>query len=358
MLKISNILIVVQRSNGDVFLTNPLITTLYKNYNKPKIDLLVNDDTLAIANTLKYINNIISFSYQKKQEIGLKQDITIIKKIYKKYDLAISLITSDRSVLYAILAAKKSISVVDKEYQKSWWKKLFLSNYYLLDNKHIVINNTKALAILNIKNNKIISSANYQESDKNSIVNKLATLDIKEFIIFHPSAQYHYKIYPKHLRDKLLLMLDTLGVAIIITGTNNNIDLDIKNTLPKLSNIYDFIGNTTLGEFIALSDLSSGYIGMDTLNMHIASAQNKPIFAIFGPTDTKIWSPWSNNLGQCANTVATNNGIKTYDNINIFQANMPCVPCAMEGCNGKDKSECLYNIEPKAIFNELKQLVI
>ena len=48
--------------------------------------------------------------------------------------------------------------------------------------------------------------------------------------------------------------------------------------------------------YFALSELSLAYIGMDTLNMHIAAAQNKRIFAIFGPTNLTMWSPWSNEL--------------------------------------------------------------
>ncbi len=354
MPKTNNILIIIQRSNGDVFLANPLITVLYKHYNNPNIDLLINDDTLAVAKTLQYIDNIITFSYKKKQEIGFKQDIAIIKKIYKKYDLAINLTTSDRSVLYAILATKISISVVDEENKKSWWKKLLLHKYYLLKEQHTIKNNIATLKLLNITNNKIISNANYDIKDLESINKKLAKLKIKKFIIFHPSAQYNYKIYPRHLRDELLTMLNNLGIAIIITGGRTKIDLTIKSTLPNLSNIYDFIAETSLGELIALSSLSDAYIGMDTLNMHIAVAQNKHIFVIFGPTNTKTWSPWSNNLQQCADAVVANNGIKTYDNINIFQASMPCVPCNQKGCDNSGKSECLYNITPKTIFNTIK----
>ena len=104
----------------------------------------------------------------------------------------------------------------------------------------------------------------------------------------------------------------------------NEIDTKIKASLPKLKNIYDFIGNTSIEEYICLSLLSEGYIGMDTLNMHIAASQNKRIFAIFGPTKLSMWSPWSNNLQTSAIEAKP---IQTYDNITIFQADMPCVAC-------------------------------
>ena len=91
---------------------------------------------------------------------------------------------------------------------------------------------------------------------------------------------------------------------------------------------------------------------MDTLNMHIASAQNKRIFAIFGPTKLRKWSPWSNQLQASA---TDNMPIQTYGNITIFQADMPCVACGNAGCDDKHgKSDCLYRISPSLVFKEIE----
>jgi heptosyltransferase-3 len=353
---VNKILIIIQRSNGDVFLSSNLINNLYKKYNSPKIDLLVNDDTLAITKTLKNVNNILLFSYKQKQENRLKQEKNIIKAIYKKYDLSINLTASDRSVLYSILASSYSISAIEKDGKKSWWKKLFLKNYYYFDtNKPIVVNNNQSLKILNITNDIQITS-NYSTDAKDNIKQKLEKFGIDKFIIFHPSAQYQYKIYPENLRNQLLKLLNDLGIAIIITGANSKIDLEIKRTLPQLNNVYDFIGETSLDEFIALSDLSSAYVGMDTLNMHIAASQNKRIFAIFGPTLLNTWSPWSNELQT---NTSKNTPLQTYGNITIFQANMECVACGKAGCeDNHGKSECLDKIGVNTIFTEVKSWLI
>ena len=140
-------------------------------------------------------------------------------------------------------------------------------------------------------------------------------------------------------------------MPIIITGGNSQLDTEIKSNIPCLNNIFNWIGKTTLAECFALSELSSAYIGMDTLNMHIASSQNKRIFAIFGPTNLKMWSPWSNKSQKCT---SENRPVQTYDDITIFQANIPCVACGKAGCDDKHgKSECLDYIDPKAIFNEV-----
>lgn len=352
--KVNNILIIIQRSNGDVFLSSNLINALFKYYESPRIDLIVNDDTLQIASLLENVNLIHKFSYRKKIENRWKQEKTILSKIYRKYDLSINLTASDRSVLYALFASKRSISAVEKDKYKSWWKKLLLKNYYYFDsNNHILINNSKPLECIGIKHKVIQNSPRISNKAVSSIKQKLKKIGVENFIIFHPSAQYEYKIYPKNLRNQLINNINQLGIPLIVTGGKNEIDSKIKDEIPLGDNIHNFIGKTSLEEYFALSKLSSGYIGMDTLNMHIAASQNKPIFAIFGSTNLSMWSPWSNAL-QKATT--KNSPIQKYSNITIFQSQTACHICGVFGCgnnHGIDKFN--FDINPKSVFKEIKK---
>lgn len=356
MKQMNRILVIVQRSNGDVFLSSPLIASLYSHYAEPQIDLLVNDDTLGIARTLAHIDQIHSYSYGwRKLPLyqRIKNEYSLLKSIYKKYDLSINLTASDRSVMYAVLAGRYSISAVEKDEKKSWWKNVFLNKSYVFDMTiPIVKNNTASLALLGIKNDKIEVESHYSADAEQSVLKKLKERHIDKFVIFHPSAQYDYKIYPKQLRDKLLVRLDSLGIPIVITGARSTIDLRIKGELPSLTNVYDFIAETTLDEYIALSALCEAYIGMDTLNMHIAAAQNKRVFTIFGPSILNAWSPWCNALQK---NTHSNKPKQTYGNITIFQADMACVACGLAGCDDKHgKSDCLEKIDPEMIFEEVK----
>lgn len=350
--KTNKILLIIQRSNGDVLLSLSLIKALFENFNQPQIDILVNDDTVQVAKIMPFINHIYTFSYIKKQVSQFKQEQNLILSIFRKYDLSINLTSSDRSVVYALLASKNSISAVEKNHKKSWWKKYFLSFYYYFDSsKHILLNNLEPLNLLNINHKKIQEPIKSSAEASTIVDSLLKKKGINKYIIFHPSAQYFYKIYPKHLRSKLLFLLNSLDVPILITGTDNQIDLNIKNELPLLPNIYDFIGETTLEEYIALSETALAYIGMDTLNTHIAASQSKRIFAIFGPTNLSMWSPWSNKLKTGS---IKNSPLQTYDNVTIFQASFPCVSCGKAGCNDKHgRSECLHVIKPEKIFNEV-----
>jgi heptosyltransferase III len=351
--KIKKIVIIIQRSNGDVFLSSSLIKALYDHYESPQIDLLVNDDTIPIAKTIPYIKNIHIFSYQKKHDNRWRQEIDIVFNIIKKYDLSINLTASDRSVIYSLIAAKKSISAIENDPFKSWWKKLLLNHYYYFDkSKHILLNNLKSLDFLNITFENINYPFDPSNEAKLNVKKKLESKLINDFLIFHPSAQYEYKIYPRHLRDILLASLNTLGVSILVTGGTSPIDQAIKRQIPKLKNVFNFIGETSIEEFVALSKLSLGYIGMDTLNMHIAASQSKQIFAIFGPTNLKMWSPWSNVMSISA---TQNFPKQRYSNITIFQADMECVACGKEGCEGNGKSICLDHINPKMVSIEVQK---
>lgn len=349
-----SILIIIQRSNGDVFLSEPLIRMLHEHYPSATIDLLVNADTLGIAKTLPFIGHIHTYDYYWKKQskhYRLIQEITLFASIRNKYDLAINLTASDRSILYAWAAGRKSISAIEAKNSKSWWKRLLLTQTFKVDpSRHILRHNMIPLDLMSIPYETITLQTSYPEKALTSLSN--LPFSIKNpFIIFHPSAQYDYKIYPTVLRNRLLHALNSLNIPIVITGGKSAIDTQISLELPTLPNIINLIGLTSLDEYIALCDHASAYIGMDTLNMHIASALNTPIFAIFGPTLIKTWSPWSNSL----QTHATEpKAMQRYGNITLFMADMPCVPCGKAGCDDRHgKSECLDHISPEIIFNEV-----
>jgi len=347
------ILVIIQRSNGDVLLSSSLIKSLYENFDSPKIDILVNDDTISVAKILPNINKVYTFSYEKKSSNRWSQERNIIKQLFRKYDISINLTASDRSVIYALLASKKSISAIEKVNYKSWWKKILLSHYYYFDSsKHILLNNLEPLRALKIKYDNFQQPIQFSKNDYSKIKSKLKDNGIERFVIFHPSAQYNYKIYPKNLRDELLVFLNTLQIPIVITGGNTEIDLKIKDEIPSLTNIYNFIGETSLKDYFVLSEYALAYIGMDTLNMHIAASQSKRIFAIFGSTKLSMWSPWSNQLKK---STAINIPIQTYGKNTIFQSSLPCVVCGVIGCgNNHGMNDFPSIIEPEKIYFEIK----
>jgi len=344
------ILIIIRRSNGDVFLSATLINSLYEHYQNSKIDLLIDEATLPIAKTLQHIDKIHIFSHNKKSSIS--QDINIIKSIYKKYNLCISLTATDRNILYAILAAKISISAVDIENKKSWWKKALLSKFYKFDlRRHMIYNILEPLKLLGIDIKTYDYAPHIDEEKCKKTLLKFG-LQSDGYIIFHPSAQFIFRTYPIKNINALLEKLVTLNIKIIITGNNDAINQDISKALMQHDNILNLIEKTSLQELYALISQCRLHIGMDTLNTHIAASFDKKLIAIYGPNGVTQWSPFNAKLAY-APSIDTP-PLTKYGNFTIIQSRMKCVPCNQNGCDGLGKSECLEDVSPEIIFNEVK----
>ncbi len=356
---VERVLIIIRRSNGDVLLTSPLINALGRNFPQARIDLLVNQDTLEIAKLLKQVHAVRTYSYRRQEEgFGsfLYRELALIRSVFRKYDLAISLTANDRSNVYAFLAGRTSIGESEGTWKRLWWRRALLSHVHVFrPDRHILFNNLAPLDILGIPYNRADVTLRYSEAARERMAALLAEAGINEFILFHPVARFGFKIYPRELRDQLLEGMNGLGIPIVITGGKGPLDMQVSGELPALSHCYNFIGKTTFEEFAALVDLSMGYVGMDTVNMHMAAALGKRVFAVFGPTKPFQWAPWSNSLQVHAHE---SQPVQTYGNITLFQADMPCVPCGLAGCDDNDGiAECLYRIPPERIFAEIDEWI-
>ena len=351
--RIKKILIINQRSNGDVYLLQSLISILKENYANAEIEILVNDDTHQIAKLLQGPKNIITFSYEEKHKLGFKYVLNFARSIFKKFDLTINLAASDRSVIFAILSAKRSISIVERALKKSWWKRALLSDYYeYTADKNILDDILNPLSFLKINHLEHVLPIKNQRSYEDFVLKKF-NLN-RKYIIFHPCAQYNYKVYPEHLRSELINYLLKLNLEIVVTGGNSILDLGIKETIPKDKKILNLIGETSFKEFISISNNSMGYVGMDTVNMHIAASQNKEIFAIFGPTNTKKWAPFSTK--DINYIINSEKDFSSKSNVHIFQSDMKCMPCGKAGCDDNHgESYCLYKISPETIYLSIKK---
>jgi ADP-heptose:LPS heptosyltransferase len=86
-------------------------------------------------------------------------------------------------------------------------------------------------------------------------------------------------------------------------------------------------------EWIRISDL---VLTNDTGPMHVAAALNKPVVALFGPTDPRRTGPY----GQIDQAL---------------QLPLPCVPCLKDSCRYHQPFECLRALSPAAVFARIQQ---
>ena len=100
------------------------------------------------------------------------------------------------------------------------------------------------------------------------------------------------------------------------------------------SNIINLCGKTTLRETMALIKRCAVFITNDTGPMHIASALNIPVIAIFGPTNAERTSPLGHSV--------------------IMKKEVSCSPCKYRICPLKNH-ECMNKISVEEVFETVKK---
>lgn len=100
------------------------------------------------------------------------------------------------------------------------------------------------------------------------------------------------------------------------------------------SDPIDLVGKTDLRELTAMIDLADRVVCHDSGPMHIAAALNKPIVAIFGPTDPQRTGPY----GGDARIVATP---------------IDCSPCFRRKCW---HHSCMEQLEVKTVLDQVHAL--
>ena len=99
--------------------------------------------------------------------------------------------------------------------------------------------------------------------------------------------------------------------------------------------MLNMLGKTTLQEVGALIESCDVVVTADTGSLHIALALNKPVVALFGPTDPKLWGPLTGTFNVLVND------------------ELDCLGCRKRRCPKPDQY-CMSGIEPvrvkKAIF--------
>ena len=356
-----NILLIIRRSLGDVLAMSPVIDILSRQFPNVSIDLLVNSDTVAAAELLKSIHRIIVFEENLPKNnllFSLKMQISLMRRIFRKYDLAISFTTNERSNIYAFLAGRISVGTREPNFSKNWWHRMLVDAGYPYNPKrHILENNVEALRLLGINIDRIVLSARYSEEAKQRVRQILKDLSIERFIIFHPTGKFQCRLYPEKSRNTLLQLLNSLNIPIIVTGGKSDIDRQVLAEMPVLQNVYSLIGKISIEECAALTDMSSAFVGVDTFNCHLAAAFNKPIFVIFGPNIPEVWSPWSNALQKGGRQALP---VQTYGDITLFQSSLKCVPCGHSArCGDRDRlSPCMADIDPHLVFTEAQRWLV
>ncbi len=279
------ILIIQTAFIGDVILATILIEKLHNDFPHARIDFLLRKGNEGLLLNHPYLNEVLLWNKKQNKTKNLFALIKIIQK--NKYDKVINVQRFFSTGL---------ITVLSKGEEKIGFDKNPLSFLFDVKVKHVI--GTKENPVHEVHRNlslikhftsdepatvKLYPSKEDHEKIKSIINCQLSTIN---YICIAPSSVWFTKQYPKEKWIEFLQNLpQNLKVFLIGASSDKILCNEIKNALPHNS-IINVCGELTFLESAALMQNAKMNYVNDSAPMHIASAMNAPVTAIFCSTVT------------------------------------------------------------------------
>ena len=145
---VSSALVVCTRRIGDVLLATPVVRSIKAAYPGAAVDMLVFEGTQDVIAANPDIRRIWTIA----ERAATGAQLTIIRSLWRRYDVALSVLGGDRPILYACIAGRYRIGTLGA-YNNSWWKRRLLNAWVPFDRlgTHTVAMNLRLLEPLGIK---------------------------------------------------------------------------------------------------------------------------------------------------------------------------------------------------------------
>jgi heptosyltransferase-3 len=322
------VLVIILRRLGDVLLSTPLIRSVKKAYPQASIDALVFAGTEGILAGNPDLAGIVSIP----QRPGFRDTLSLMARLFRRYDLALSAQTGDRPIALAVIAGRQSAGPVEAAGAASAFKRLFLSRCYVSDRRqHRVVDILRLADVLGIPAQRQLVCP--------PAVARLSQAPAAPYAVIHAAPMFVYKRWTAAGWRQLAAALGERGMVTVATGAET--DRDYLDEVWRDANITRLDGKLAWPELTTLIAGARIYIGPDTAITHLAAATGTPIVALYGPTDPRLWGPWpAGGLDRPWQDAGT---VQQRGNVWLVQNPLPCMPCQLEGCERRldSFSQCL-----------------
>lgn len=331
--KINKILFITLSNIGDVILTLPVLDSLKQKFPDAKITVMSGPRSSQIFQDNPGINRLIV--YDKHVKLGEKIKLfNLLKK--DCFDLVVDL---RNSLFGALLPAK---------YKTSPFTRIPKSIKHAKD-RHLY----KLDRLLN-PDSKLPTKSSFFYADSgekgytNGILRKNNISENDRIAVISCGARSHTKRWPKEKFAELIPVLSKeFGFKVILAGDKDDVSINKYITDNLKIAVLDSTGKTTLAQLSFLLKKAVLVVTNDSAVLHLASYLNRPVVAIFGPTDEKKYGPWSGNSA-------------------VVKKEIFCRPCQKAQCRwpysprlsrcgfGYGKLECLHLVGVEDVLRQIR----
>ncbi len=273
---IRKILVISLSNIGDVILTFPVIDILRTDFPKAEISVVAGPRAETLLRGNPHLENV--FVFDKRQ--SFLKNICFMGKLRKEnYDLVVDL----RNTAIPFF--------IGGRYRTSFWD-------YKKNNVHMRLKHLNRLRTIYPYSAQAQEKYSLFIPEKDRIyIGQLLEgeicVDVKKNIVVAPGAANHDKRWTQKGFQEIGDYLVKQGANIIFVGDQNDREFaqGIQERMREHS--VNFCGRLTLIQLAELCKRASLVISNDSAPMHLASYLDRPVLAVFGPTDPQKYGPWS-----------------------------------------------------------------
>jgi len=351
------ILVISLRYFGDVLLTTPLIRSLRRAYPGAQIDALLFAGTEAMLEGNPDVRSVATIPARPSGT----EHRALVRRLWRRYDLAVIAETGDRPHLYGWIAAGRRAGLLPPQTGKRWWKQRLLAQGVTANAREPRFEAHGRLLRamgLDYQPEVVAPTAGVSAQELCSGLN-LDPLP-KRYAVLHLSPRFRYKRWNDRGWRDLIAWLRQHGLQVVVTGSNAQEEREyVEQVLGGCS--IEVVNLSGRLRFAQTADLLRGaalYVGPDTATTHLAAACGTPTLALYGPTDPGIWGPLPR--GGLDQSYARHAPLQQHGNVLLLQESaLPCVPCQEEGCERRRESysACLDLMPAERVIGAAQRLL-
>jgi heptosyltransferase-3 len=346
------ILVTCPQRLGDVLLTTALIRSLKLAWPQAQIDVMVLRGTEGVLAGNPDIRRVLT----QVQRLPLREKLREAARLWRRYDLGVAAIPTDRSRLYAWIGGRFRIGFLTAgEKGKRRW----LDRYVMFDDldTHTVAMQARLVELLEITPAFQVVPPVASAEEQAALA---ALLPKWPYVVLHPCPKFRYKMWRPDGWAELATWLHGQGYEIVLSGSG---DADERAYVAAIEARLGFAcanlaGQLSLAQNATVLKEAALFVGPDTVATHLAAACGVPTLALFGPSNPVKWGPWPAGR-QDMRSPWQRVGSGRQGNVLLLQGQGDCVPCMLEGCERhiNSPSACLDELPLQRVIGAVQQLL-
>lgn len=341
---IRRVLLIKLRHIGDVLLAAGTCKALKEACPRARISVMVPLGTEAMLTEHPDIDEVIPV----KRDGDWLENLRLIRRLRRgRFDLAVNMTEGDRGAILACLSGARFRFGIDPG-SRGFKGKRFLYTHLIqpvYDGRHRALMDLDVLMPLGIHDRAPQVELFVSREDQAFMdrwLGEQRLLPDRPFVVVHPTSRWLFKCWRDEAVARVVDHLERNSVRVVLTSGPDPRETEKLSSIVALcrSNPLVLSGRLTLKQLAALLRRSTLFFGVDTAPMHMAAALGKPVLALFGPSDSKVWGP-----------------LAPIRRIIDRSGDYPCIPCRQDGCDGTKRSRCLEAISTEEVMEALDEML-